>query len=268
MTYQEFIQNIINTRGQWNIPEDQYYEVHHIVPRCMGGKPKSYNRRKTKHENLIWLYPEEHFIAHKLLAEENPTNEKIIYAWWCMWSSINDCRYEPTKEEYAEARRLMHEAGCSDERRLKISKAKKGYHHTEEAKQKMRKNHYDVSGEHNPRYHAKVSDETRKKIGDKSKLRVGEKNGFYGKRHTDITKAKISKAKKGVKLSESQKEKLSMKILCVETGIVYSSQVEASIATGFGRPAIRKSIKTGCAVGHSRYSKEKDKVHFIEIKKN
>lgn len=34
MTYSEFIQSIINTRGQWNIPDGEYFENHHITPRC------------------------------------------------------------------------------------------------------------------------------------------------------------------------------------------------------------------------------------------
>jgi len=50
--YYEFIQNIINTRGQWVIPEDGYYESHHILPICMGGEPKKRDRN-LKHDNLI-----------------------------------------------------------------------------------------------------------------------------------------------------------------------------------------------------------------------
>lgn len=32
-TYKEYIQSIIDTRGQWNIPENEYYEGHHIIPK-------------------------------------------------------------------------------------------------------------------------------------------------------------------------------------------------------------------------------------------
>lgn len=52
MTYKEFIDNIINTRGQWNIPEGEYYEVHHIIPKCLGGLPQYYSHN-MKHSNLI-----------------------------------------------------------------------------------------------------------------------------------------------------------------------------------------------------------------------
>ena len=52
MTYNEFIQNIINTRGQWNIPANIYYEAHHIIPRCLGGLPNGCVH-KSKHPNII-----------------------------------------------------------------------------------------------------------------------------------------------------------------------------------------------------------------------
>jgi len=40
---------------------DEYVEVHHILPRCMGGENET--------ENLIALRPEDHFFAHLLLAK-------------------------------------------------------------------------------------------------------------------------------------------------------------------------------------------------------
>ena len=83
--YKEFIDNIICTRGQWGIPNGEYMEAHHIVPKCMGGKGSAKIKGKpSKHPNIIWLYAEEHFIAHKLLAIENPNNSKLVYAWSMM----------------------------------------------------------------------------------------------------------------------------------------------------------------------------------------
>lgn len=37
MTYDEFIDNILKTRGRFACG-DKYYERHHIVPKCCGGK--------------------------------------------------------------------------------------------------------------------------------------------------------------------------------------------------------------------------------------
>lgn len=95
-TYNEFIQNIIETRGQWSIPDGEYFEKHHINPRCMGGEDIK--------ENLIWLYPQEHYTAHKLLAKENPDNYSLIYAWFMM-SHIRGDKIIVDPEEYAESRK-------------------------------------------------------------------------------------------------------------------------------------------------------------------
>lgn len=108
MTYDEFIKNIIDTRGQWNIPPNEYYEVHHIIPKCLGGLPK-YASKTSHNINIIWLYPQEHFIAHKLLAEENSTNIKLTCAFIRMCYSKN-ADYEITPDDYADAKKLQAEA--------------------------------------------------------------------------------------------------------------------------------------------------------------
>jgi len=68
----------------------------------------------------------------------------------------------------------------------------------------------DISGEKNPFYGKKhteeskrkmrgriVSRETRKKLSDAQKGKTGEKNGFYGKKHSEESKLKLSEAHKG-----------------------------------------------------------------------
>ena len=109
MTYNEFIQNIITTRGQWNQDLKQTYcERHHIVPRCKGGLPKILTWQK--HENIIWLTAKEHFIAHKLLAQENPNDRALVSAWSMMAfpKGDTDRNYEITAEEYEELRLMLH----------------------------------------------------------------------------------------------------------------------------------------------------------------
>lgn len=49
-----------------------YYEIHHIVPKCLDGSDD-----KT---NLIALTPEEHFLAHQLLVKIHPNENKLVYA--------------------------------------------------------------------------------------------------------------------------------------------------------------------------------------------
>lgn len=78
-----------------------------------------------------------------------------------------------------------------------------GYHHTEEAKAKM--------------------SETKKSLGSM----VGESNHFYGKTHSEETKAIISKTHKGSKHTQEHRDKISKthfkSVVCVTTGEVFES---------------------------------------------
>lgn len=102
MNYDQFIQNIIDTRGQWSIPAEEYHEKHHIIARCLGGLPK-YVGKNCKHHNIIWLTAEEHFIAHKLLVEKYPENKSIHTAFWFMCNT-RDGQSILNADEYAELR--------------------------------------------------------------------------------------------------------------------------------------------------------------------
>ena len=80
MTYKEFIDNILEERGRFSCGEE-YHERHHILPKCKGGIDNK--------ENLIDLFAKEHFIAHKLLAEENPEDISLVRAYQCMTIARN-----------------------------------------------------------------------------------------------------------------------------------------------------------------------------------
>ena len=118
MTYKEKYFEIINT-GYKSKPESGYYERHHIVPKCMGGT--------NSEGNLIDLFAREHFIAHKLLANENPDNLSLVRAYSMMAFPKTNVhkRYELSPEEYEEARKA-------------VSVALKGKSLSEEAKNKLR----------------------------------------------------------------------------------------------------------------------------------
>ena len=151
LSYNEFIDNILQARGRY-ILDNQYKERHHVIPKCLGGT--------NEKENLIDLLPEEHYTAHKLLAQENPNNYKLQYAWWNMAQCKGSTKKRPTvtKEEYALAR----------EAKAKFSTGELnpcyGRRHTEEEKLLMSKNHKDFSGKNHPRYGKKLSEETKQKI--------------------------------------------------------------------------------------------------------
>ena len=101
MSYKEFIDNILETRGRFACG-DEYKERHHIIPKCIGGS--------NDEDNLIDLYAREHFEAHRLLALENPSERGLQFAWWNMsqCTDITKQRYQISSEEYEEIRVLYN----------------------------------------------------------------------------------------------------------------------------------------------------------------
>lgn len=77
MTYQEFINNIINTRGRFNCL-NEYHERHHIIPKCMDGKDNEENPRAKKIQRLS-----DNKIYNCILdaAEDNHVNRCTITDW-------------------------------------------------------------------------------------------------------------------------------------------------------------------------------------------
>lgn len=189
LTYNDFIYNIIKTRGRFNCG-DEYHETHHIIPKCMNGTDDK--------ENLVDLYAREHFIAHRLLALENPDNDKLVYAWHAMAFIKNDYhkRYELTPEEYEEAKksRSIAMSGINNPNYGLIGENHPCYgkHHTEETIQKMRELKY---GANNPFYGKHHTDVSRKKMSDAQKKRfeIPENHPNYGKSLSEETKNKLSK---------------------------------------------------------------------------
>ena len=152
MNYEKIYNNLID-RATQRVTEG-YVEKHHIVPRCLGGTD-------TK-ENIVSLYPEEHYLAHLLLCKVNKGNSKLLYAAMNMTSGSminngkrNNKAYGWLRRQYAEsmsgdnnpARRnpnLQKEAAKkrvgqkrTEETKARMSAAQKGRTVSEETKRKM-----------------------------------------------------------------------------------------------------------------------------------
>jgi len=98
LNYLKLYTDIINRANGRLKYNGTYYESHHILPKCIGGK--------NNKENLVNLTAREHFIAHWLLTKIYPNNKKIICAFNSFSWRINDkstCEkgYNSKNYEYA-----------------------------------------------------------------------------------------------------------------------------------------------------------------------
>lgn len=209
MDYQKIYNNLIDCAT--HRVSEGYVEKHHIVPRCLGGTDAK--------ENIVSLYPEEHYLAHLLLCKINKGNQKLLYAAMNMTtgSMINNGKrnnkaYGWLRRQYAEsmsgdnnpARRnpnLQKEAAKkrvgqkrTEETKVRMSAAQKGRTFSEETKRKMAE-----AAKNRP----PISDETRAKLKNRT-----PNKGMLGKTMSAETKAKMSASQQGKKMSEEAKAKM------------------------------------------------------------
>ena len=76
MNYEKIYNKIINNARLNNNVNGKYYEVHHILPKCLGGTDDN--------DNLVNLTLKEHYICHELLCNIYPDNKSIAHAYWMM----------------------------------------------------------------------------------------------------------------------------------------------------------------------------------------
>jgi len=138
------------------------FEKHHIIPRCLGGT--------NAKSNIVVFTPREHFLAHRLLARmyTGEIKRKMCYAAWTMARTkkikVNSRMYAILKEQ-ATANLKSQQTGV---KRGPMS---------EEHKQKIRE--------------ASI-----RRYQDPEQRRLTSLQSS-GRKHTDETKAKMSKSKEG-----------------------------------------------------------------------
>lgn len=90
MDYQKIYNKLTESRKNRVLEEGQYYEKHHIVPKCLGGTNDA--------DNLVVLTFREHYMAHLLLSKIHRHHSGIQYAFLCM------LRKQPTGERILTSR--------------------------------------------------------------------------------------------------------------------------------------------------------------------
>lgn len=144
-----------------------YLHKHHIIPRHMGGSDDP--------DNLVEVTVERHALLHKQLWEDLGYEEDYI-AWRCLSGQISS--QEAIREAVklsAKKRKGVKRGPLPEKTKQNISASKKG-----------RKINY-------PKNRKSRSAEDKKIVSDKM---TGSKNHFYGKKHTEETRKKISEVVK------------------------------------------------------------------------
>jgi hypothetical protein len=165
-----------------------YTERHHIIPRSLGGADTM--------DNLVDLTAREHFICHWLLTKiyTGDARYKMINALYLMQGKnqyqhryINSRVYETLRKEYAEYISKMNTGRVqpADEkaRQIEAITGRRRDPFTADWKLNLSKNHKSKK----PNFDGTISEETRRKIGDK----------IRGRKQTDEEKLVRSLANKG-----------------------------------------------------------------------
>ena len=166
MDYKKIYNNLISSRMlikdiRIDLKKNgQYFEKHHITPKCKGG-----DNSKT---NIVYLTSREHFIAHWLLWLIFKDRQMAL-AFHKMFSRNNNQSRNFSSKDYEKAREAFRLTNIGNT----YGKNNKGRVISE----KQRENHSKVM---------------------KGKF-VGEKNPFYNKKHSDNTKKILSEKRKKFK---------------------------------------------------------------------
>lgn len=111
-------------------------------------------------------------------------NEKQMYEREIFWVDIDFVKRKDTYN--LKVGGFGGWAKHSQDAKDKIRKARTGKKFSDEVKKKMSETHKKSKKSFT------LSEEAKRKIGEAAKKRVGEKNGFFGKKHSEESKLKIA----------------------------------------------------------------------------
>lgn len=224
-------------RGLDKSKHEGYFEIHHIVPRCMGGGDEP--------ENLVMFTAREHYTAHLLLWKSYPEERGLAHSAWMMsnrFSIKNSHVYESLRVEVAESmsRRMMGkyhdltgqkfgkltvqpnptrrtvEGGsvyymfwdcvcdCGGTAQVNASSLTSG--NTRSCGCLSVELGKSFAGENNPFFGKKHTEETKEKFKKRKVLR-GKDNPMFGRNFSEEHRQRISESSKGVPWSDERRAK-------------------------------------------------------------
>ena len=194
-------------RGLDKSRHEGYFEIHHIKPRCLGGGDEE--------DNLVMLTGREHYIAHMLLWKIYENNRSLMHAAWMMSHLRNGDKvwtllYQVLKEEHSEwlSERMSGEnspqykdlTGIRNGKLLVIEQA--GWEKVPSGfSVSVWRCLCDCGNEKilASRFVSPDSKSANKSCGcliaENASKQIGEFNPFFGKKHSDESKAKMAAKK-------------------------------------------------------------------------
>lgn len=197
--------------------QGQYFEGHHIIPKCKGGAGIS--TRPKNNENIVLLTAREHFLAH-----------------WLLWLIYKDRQmalaFHKMLSTTKNTKRIISSGGFED--------ARNAYRITNIG------NKYGVGNKHN------ITEEQKQKQSKKMKGKFsGEKNPFYNKKHSEESKEKMRNGRIGMTKDKIWNYK-GKKIVLKENNVVRTFDTIDEIANFIG---YSKSNVKNVLAGHQKTAK-------------
>lgn len=194
--YTRWYYQIIDRAQDRVLTNDGYAEVHHIVPRSLGGSNLKCN--------LVNLTGREHFICHWLLTKmvTGDSQKKMAYACKRMMHSKNSKqdRYQITSRVYenlkTQLNAILKNRQFTNAWKEKLKRAARNRADNEgaDAKEVRRKTMISVNKSRKGEKRLATTGEKNPMFGVRL---TGENNHFFGKKHTEetLTKLKVAKPK-------------------------------------------------------------------------
>jgi hypothetical protein len=205
--YTKCYYSIIDRAKSRELPKESYKEIHHIIPKCLGGS--------NAKENLVSLTAQEHRLVHILLPKMLSNTAHIKKMWYAAWmilrvENLNQIRqiskgkfYEIAKLNFSQSMSARHKGKIvSTETRQKMSESRKCHSGPNKGKTMSTEQKLKLSKAHKGKV---VAQSTVDKILESRK----------GYKHSEETKQKISKSQIGKIMpakTDAQKKDMSEKM--------------------------------------------------------